>query len=381
MPPPAPDLPTSGLPETDLPATGPTWHFVGSPLGRPLVDTDFSCYTNSLREMRKGAVKWLADGTARQWSYTDGRITEAADDILLGLATVDTTRAGRLPDWVAANRITPDAAAHPNTYILQASPPHDTFPAEKQVMTPYLDRQLRAARLVFAAVGTYWFARWRRLDDGSAYADVRDRIVRINCGCDAGLLPFKHRTTRRQLLHVSNMAWCKNPELLAASMDGIDSLLHVGSTTAGIERHYASRTDGTPIRSVYGIGPFRNSEDEFNAFVLSRCDFYLHTSRLDAQATAILENCARGLVPIITPESGFHSDHAVYITQDPARNRPIIERALAMPEAEYRERSEGVRQQVLRHHGWRPIFERITDIIRRDRRGEPVAGDAGPPLS
>lgn len=358
-----------------------TWHFVGSPLGRPLIDQDFQLYTNSLREMRKGAVRWLAEGTARQWDYTGGRFTEAPDDILLGLVTVDTKRRGDLPDWVLENRLDAAAPAHPNTYILQASPPHDTFPAEKDTMTPFFDRQLRSARLVFAAVGHYWFSRWRTLDDGSAFADVRDRIVRINCGCDADLLPYKHRTTRRELLHVSNMSWCKNPELLAASMVGIDSILYVGSATDGIARHFAQGPDGAPIPSVYGIGPFRNSESEFNDFVLSRCDFYLHTSRLDAQSTAILENCARGLVPIITPESGFHSEFAIYLTQDPIRNRPIIEGALQMPEAEYRERSEGVRRQVADYHGWRPLFERVTDIIRRDRRGEPVAGDAGPALS
>ena len=363
------------------------WHFIGPSLGRPLIDSDFSFYTNSLREMRKGAVRWLNQGQMQHWDFWCDRITTNPEDILLGLATVDTKRAGGMPDWVAHNSVPPsfsshlDIYGHPNSYILHPGPPYDTFPTEKSVLTPYFDRQLRAARLVFAAVGRYWFERWLQLEEKSVFTEIQNRIVRVNCGCDAEFLPFKHHTTQRELLHVSNLAWCKNPDLLYASMQGVGQRLYVGSLTPGAEKEYARTKEQNTIREVYGIGPFRNSDKEFNDFVLSRCDFYLHTSRFDAQATAILENAARGLVPLITPESGFKSDYAIMLTQEAAINRRLIAQALTMSEAEYRERSKGVRQQIIEYHGWRSIFERITDLIRRDQRGEPVAGDFGPFLS
>jgi hypothetical protein len=87
---------------------------------------------------------------------------------------------------------------------------------------------------------------------------------------------------------------------------------------------------------------------------------------MDAQATTILENCARGLIPLVTPESGFSSPHAIYLTHDPDENRKIIESALNIPEAELLQRSHLLREQIQREHSWDRIFGTIWEEIMAD---------------
>lgn len=114
------------------------------------------------------------------------------------------------------------------------------------------------------------------------------------------------------------------------------------------------------------MGSIDNNDPEFNQWVVDSCDFYIHTGRMDAQATTILESCARGLIPLVTPESGFSSPHAIYLTHDPEENRKIIESALKLPEAELLQRSHLLREQIHRDHSWDKIFGTIWEGIMED---------------
>ena len=114
------------------------------------------------------------------------------------------------------------------------------------------------------------------------------------------------------------------------------------------------------------IGTIDNSDVEFNQWVVDNCDFYIHTGRMDAQATTILENCARGLIPLVTPESGFACPHAIYLTHDPEENRKIIEWAIGLPESELMQRSYLIREHIQREHNWEKIFNSIWDTIVKD---------------
>lgn len=87
---------------------------------------------------------------------------------------------------------------------------------------------------------------------------------------------------------------------------------------------------------------------------------------MDAQATTILENCARGLIPLITPESGFSSPHAIYLTHDPDENRKIIDWALNLPEQDLLHRSYLLREQIIKENNWESIFTKIWDVISQD---------------
>ena len=114
------------------------------------------------------------------------------------------------------------------------------------------------------------------------------------------------------------------------------------------------------------MGSIDNSDPKINAMIVDTCDFYIHTATMDAQATTILENCARGLIPLITPESGFSSPYAIYLTHDPTENRKIIDWALNLPEEELLIRSHLLREQIFRDHSWEIIFDKIWNEINQD---------------
>ena len=146
----------------------------------------------------------------------------------------------------------------------------------------------------------------------------------------------------------------------------LDTILYVGSNLiqlpTGMQRLYI---DGEDFFFNF-IGNVDNNDPITNTWIVETCDFYIHTAKMDAQATTVLENCARGLIPLITPESGFSSPHAIYLTHDPDQNREIIDWALNLPEEELLNRSRLLREQIFREHNWESIFAKIWNEIIQD---------------
>jgi len=170
----------------------------------------------------------------------------------------------------------------------------------------------------------------------------------------------------RQLLHISNLGDYKRFDLTCKSLENIDAILHVG--TQRIHRPIGlCHADWLGLDYIFNLlGSIDNSDTQFNSWVAENCDFYIHTAGMDAQATTILENCIRGLIPLVTPESGFASPHAIYLTDDPSDNRKIIEWALSLSESELLKRSQLLRAQVIREHNWEGIYQKIWDRIVSD---------------
>jgi glycosyltransferase involved in cell wall biosynthesis len=292
-----------------------------------------------------------------------GRLTDREDDILLGHPTWG-SQGGALDDWMADNALEPGAQAHPNSYILTAWVP--AFPPEWKM--PHLESQLMAARRVFGLCGEIWAERTQALGDGSLASRVAPKLVQVNMGCAAELLPFRaepRKGPRRGLLHMSNMAGYKRFDLLLRSVVGLDLDLHVASPVMQAGTINANIAGHGQVR-VNSLGEVANGHPGFETFVREQIDFYIHTSDMDAQATVILEAAARGVVPLVTPESGFRSPFAIELTSDPDWNRAIIADALRMPDDEYRRRAHGLRAQIEREHAWDAIFGRIWEVIRQD---------------
>ncbi|MBI9086560.1 MAG: hypothetical protein JEZ11_23385 [Desulfobacterales bacterium] len=309
--------------------------------------------------------------------FNSGRVTDRKEDILLGHPTWDAswspgdTAHRVLNDWVRDNALVPDAPCHPNTYVQMPWVPA-MFP---EFHTPFIEAQISAARLIFAICGDIWIQRTRELGDGSIHGAVKDKLVQVNLGCDGRRFPFKTvfgTENRRNFLHISNLGKYKNMPLLFQSLEGTGTTLMIASqslkTTGWTEMGITDERGQKRGYRFYSLGTISNSDPKLNAFIVENFDFYIQTSTFDAQATVILENCARGIVPLITPESGFSCPYAVTLTQDPKKNRDIIQRAMAMPEDEYAERSRGVRAHVLEHHDWGRIYDRIWSVIREDQR-------------
>jgi hypothetical protein len=338
-----------------------------------LDNLDYASYDLSNVEIVKYAMRHLGRETPFALrSFHDTRVSSTADDVLLGHPTFENPTFGAPADvgadWVANNALTAGAPAHPNTYILI---PWITIWTEAQMKPmPFLQQQLDAARLVFGLCGRYWGDLTLALDDGSLAASVKHKFVQVNMGCAAHNLPCRTvhpARARRTFLHVSNLAYYKRTDVLFESIWGTDAQLVVASAMleqAHCQMHLAS---GHEVKFT-SLGRFLNASPAFNQYVLDNCDFYIHTSDGDAQATSILENCARGLVPLVTPQSGFDCEYALELSFDPVANRAVIERAMVMPDAEYRMRSQGVRHHVEKHHAWDAIYAKIHAAIEQDRQ-------------
>lgn len=190
-------------------------------------------------------------------------------------------------------------------------------------------------------------------------------------GCDTRLLPHKPTGAPRTngLFHISSLRGYKKPELMLASLPRDGCHLYIGTERTDLLDELAEK--GLVPSNVTNLGLINNGDPKTNEFILNECSYYLHCAR-EAQATTILENCARGLVPLLTPFAGFTSPDAVYLTEDDAEeNQRIINEALAMPDDEYKARQRGVRSQVRLYHSW----ERISQLMYASMKTLIAGGD------
>ena len=207
---------------------------------------------------------------------------------------------------------------------------------------------------------------------------MQKQFVRINMGCDARLLPSKQSAHGRAagLLHVSSLRGYKRPDHMLASMPDDAGKPYIATENADNVHKLAGQ--GLLRRSnVFVVGPIDNGAPAANDFILKNCSYYLHLAR-EPQATTILENAGRGLIPVITRRSGFCCPDAIYLSEDDAEeNRRTVRSALAMPEEEFWSRSAAVRQHILTYHSWERIFGIMYKAMRAliagedfDRRGD-----------
>lgn len=338
-------------------------------------------YESANDEIVKYASKYLSSFTPTHISnFNSARVTDRAEDILLGHPTWDGTfdsshgKFNVLNNWVKDNALAADPKSHPNTYIFMPWLP--IFLPEARM--PFAAEQLAAARLIFAICGEFWFQKTKQLSDNTIQSRVKSKIVRLNMGCAGHLLPFKSNFAQppyRNFLHISHMGPAKNIPLMLNSIKGLDTTLFIASRNlrkigpATIK--FANNNGATESCFIQSLGPVSNNDPKFNCFAVENCDFYIHTSAYDAQATAILENCARGLVPMITPESGFNCPHAIMLSDNPGHNREIIQGAMHMSPEEYAYRSRSVREFVLEHHRWQKIYSRVWQVIQADQNDQP----------
>ncbi len=346
------------------------WH------GYNLCENSYSMYEFSNAEIAKWAEYYLAQKTNfHQSNCLAGRVTDNPNDVLLGhltwYAANETAKSkyGKfLRNWVRDNAIYPNQLSHPNTYILTPWVPE--FPIQWTVNMPWIEYQLLHAKKIFALCGEIWIEKTLAKCDDSIQFQVREKLVRCNMGVAAQNFPiYKKKFNEigdRAVLHMSNLWSYKGFDITCKSVMGLDTILYVGS-------HNVQLQNGLVRADVEGeefflnfVGNLDNNNPETNKWIVETCDFYIHTATMDAQATTILENCARGLIPLVTPESGFSSPHAIYLTYDAIENRKIIDWALNLSEEELLNRSHLLREQMFKEHSWDKIFDKIWNEINQD---------------
>ena len=340
-----------------------------------LREKSYNVYEYSNLEIAKWAEYYLSEKTSfHQSSWLSGRVTDRPDDILLGHPTWEENNGAYsehgklLRNWVRDNAITALEQCHPHTYIIMPWTPD--FPDAWLINMPHLEWQLLQARKIFALCGSIWIDRTFELKNDSVQFMVKDKLIHSNMGIANQNFPtYKTRFNpigERGILHISNLAPYKGFDITCQSLVGLDTLLSVGCQSLNMEKGMIKAELDKGELFFNFLGLVENSNLDQNNWIINNCDFYIHTAIMDAQATTILENCLRGLVPLITPESGFSSPHAIYLTHDPLKNREIIKWALNLPEEELLHRSTLVRDQIIREHNWELIFDKIWNEIQND---------------
>lgn len=340
-------------------------------------DNKYGSYQYSNQEIQKNFLLEFSKYDEVVWHHANsrGRVTSNPADILIGEPPWPQPPAGSDPtaNWVFDNGLSGPGTAHPNTFTVLPWGPASLTTRQPDTYAPLL----LASRAVFGMAGVRHYddfiatappdSRWRRL---------QSRHVRINMGCDAARLPFRDENTKRTngLLHVSSLEPYKLPELMLASLPDEDCALFIG--TKRLDNVAKLKAKGVMKANVHVVGPIDNGDPAANRFILERCSYYLHAST-EAQATTILENCARGLVPIITPKAGFSCPDAITLTMDPQENRGIVRDALAMSDEEYNARSRNLRRHIRMYHSWQRICQYMYATIQSllaggdvNRRGE-----------
>ncbi|MCP4395043.1 MAG: glycosyltransferase [Alphaproteobacteria bacterium] len=340
-------------------------HFIGNPY--EFSENSYSLYETSSDELVKHAKRCLEAVTEVKIGdcTSSGKLTSNPSDILLGLPTWDKTYMSA-PDWVKENALSEEKNAHPNTYIM--TPWLPSFPQDWPM--PHLKDQLSSAKRIFAICGEKWIEETKKLNNDSIQAKVKDKIVHINRGCNAEILPFKQnysKDKRINFLHMSEVSSNNRLELIINSIAGLGIELYVGTKNLKFGGYSATIDEQGTAIPFDSIGHVHNSNKGFNEFAVNECDFYIHASEKEPQAAPILENCARGIVPIITKCCGFESDYAIYIGNDGNYNKDIISKAMDMSSSEYEERSKGVRKEILKNHSWDTIFNKVWTTIQETK--------------
>lgn len=334
---------------------------------------DAGVYQYSNLEIQKWAERELERHFAVHSTscMTQGRVTLNPQDVLIGNLTwvnaADPKLGASERNWVRDNRLEDRAACHPNTYILTPWVP--MFPEEWIEHIPYAEAQLEAAKLVFGICGPIWEEQTQALDDDSIQCRVKSKLVRLNMCVNYDALRVRKQKFnprgQRKLIHVSNLGSYKGFDLLLDSTSGVTVPSIGGKALPDVARGMRKINAFGSSYAINHIGPVNNGDDAQIRALVDEHDFYIHTASMDAQATTTLEFAARGLVPIVTPESGFDGPDAIYLTRYASKNKDIIAKALEMKEDELVYRSTRIMEKIRREHSWDKFYDTIAEHINR----------------
>ena len=330
-------------------------------------------YQFSNQEIQKNFLIEFAKYDKVVWHHanTRGRVTDDPNDILVGHPPWPPAAVkgnGQFENWAFDNGFAP-GETHPNTFMVY---PWARAFVSHPATDPYVEMFLKC-RALFGMGGTdHYDFNIVHAEPDTLWRRTQKNFVRINMGCDARILPYKTAAHGREpgMLHVSSLRGYKRPEHMLASVPVHGCALYIA--TENTENVQKLAAEGRlKQKNIFVVGALDNGNPAANDFILNKCSYYFHLAR-EPQATTILENAGRGLVPLITGRSGFYCPDAIYLTDDdPMENQRIVKEALSMPDEEYARRSGAVRQHILTYHSG----ERICGHMYKAGRALIEGGD------
>ena len=130
-------------------------------------------------------------------------------------------------------------------------------------------------------------------------------------------------------------------------------------------RNVADRASGLGVEPYVHL-PGR--QDDVGPY-LTQSDFFLSASRAEGQSNALLEAMAHGLIPVVAEASGVRDLVAdgergfVAATADPAELSVLMQRAMALPEAERAIMAAKAFDDISGQFGIDPVARRTLEVI------------------
>lgn len=274
----------------------------------------------------------------RHYDWKDrGAITPAPGDVLLGHAEFSPRtifrRSLERPGWARTVAMFPFQCGDlwQSAFAARVAPRCDAF---------------------LAICGRFWFERIPT----SSFAHLAPRARHLDLAVDRADFPALKRSFnppgRRRLLYIGHTSWYKNPgylRALAAARPQWD-LSWIGT--------------GMPMPGLHALGR-RDFRDPAAQRELAAHDFLITVGRADANPTTILEAMAWGLIPVCTPESGYHGQHG--IVNLPLDDLPgalaVLDRLQQEPEdALLRLQAENWRA-LDEHYTWQRFGEQVRSAV------------------
>jgi glycosyltransferase involved in cell wall biosynthesis len=273
------------------------------------------------------------------WDKADTIIPEPGD-ILLGHAHPDPSTVFRR------------SMANPNWRRIILMQPFNSDPFQ----VAFLDDIVPQCDWFLAITGKYWIDRLPQ----SPFSRWRPKIIHLDLAVDRTSFPFLKASYShpgcRKYLYIGHTAPYKNTSYLEmlASAFGVNRFGTVGCALAGIPSH----------------GWLDFSTDTARA-IINQYDFLLMTSSADANPTTVLEAMSWGLIPIVTPECGYHDEPGII-------NIPLGDAEVALWKLRYADQLSDATLRTLarinlqrldEHYNWDRFCAQVIATIERPDRG------------
>ena len=214
----------------------------------------------------------------------------------------------------------------------------------------FLHRIIPSCDLFLAITGTYWFESIAT----SAFAHCQAKLVHLDLAVEPRDFPFIKTTFnppgRRRLVYIGHDDYYKNLpylERIAALMPEVE-IAWIGSTHSRF-----------PHLRALGRHDFRAAASRD---LLSGFDFLITVGSSDPNPTTILEAMSWGLIPLCSPQSGYHRESGVINLPlgDAAVAAGIVRAMLHRPEYELRAIQQHNLARLAAHYHW----DRFAAVVR-----------------
>lgn len=205
----------------------------------------------------------------------------------------------------------------------------------------------------FAICGDYWIETLPQ----SPFYDFRDKIVHLNMAIDTDDYPLVktvfNEPGKRKFLYIGRTA----PE------KGTDILEQLAESVPGFKGGYLCARGGG-IKGWEKLDIPKHFTPDVMRKVASEYDFFINMSRMDAQATTILEAMCWGFPVLCTRQSGYTLDNFFYLDlEDMNKNIQVINLVQYADERELKKMSMNNREKSKELYSWETFLSKLKSNI------------------